>query len=231
MPDCSPQHTSGQAACADAFYAPIVPIIVELLQQGLSLRRIAAELDRRKVPTRQLLMRWNAAQVGRVLDRAGVARIKRPRLGQQSAPERAVTARAGQHGQEPRGGQKPGRERSAESDRADLPSGIQRGEEARPQVDGSQRGQQPACPPGANTAAGPAIPPRAEKRVYLHLNGYANGPFMPSEVREMLKRSHVGYSTMGRWENTPTWKPLRELLALPEPIQVLRNRNRRDGSS
>jgi hypothetical protein len=67
----------GQAAIqtnvesARAFYAPILPVVAELHAQGLSLRQIARELDRRGVKTRLQYpgQRWNAMQVRRVLAR------------------------------------------------------------------------------------------------------------------------------------------------------------------
>ena len=71
------------AEMADAFYAPIIPIVLELRRQGLSLRAIARELDQREIRTRvgcyyksiwsnkPRIVRWNAAQVRRILIRAG----------------------------------------------------------------------------------------------------------------------------------------------------------------
>ena len=82
------------AANARDFYAPIIPIVVELHRQGHSLRAIARELDRRGILTRighwyepdsgkRRPVQWNAAQVRRVLIRAGVstAAKKPPRRG------------------------------------------------------------------------------------------------------------------------------------------------------
>ena len=77
------------ADMANEFYAPIIPVVVELRCQGLSLRAIARELDRRGIRTRQVgwvrysratsegprrgkieFIRWSATQVRRVLARA-----------------------------------------------------------------------------------------------------------------------------------------------------------------
>jgi hypothetical protein len=82
------------AANARDFYAPIIPIVVELHRQGHSLRAIARELDRRGILTRighwyepdsgkRRPVQWNAAQVRRVLIRAGVSTsaTKPPRRG------------------------------------------------------------------------------------------------------------------------------------------------------
>ena len=55
---------------AQAFYAPILPVVAELRRQGLSLRAIARELDRRGLKTRQEWDHWSATQVRRVLARA-----------------------------------------------------------------------------------------------------------------------------------------------------------------
>ncbi|MBI3410366.1 MAG: recombinase family protein [Planctomycetes bacterium] len=75
------------ARMAREFYAPIIPVVLELRRQGLSLRAIARELDQRgirmrqeaeeleycrKFQIRQKPMRrpWNASQVRRILARA-----------------------------------------------------------------------------------------------------------------------------------------------------------------
>jgi hypothetical protein len=59
-------------ALAAEFYAPIIPVVVELRQQGLSLRAIARELTARGVPLRNwgTAVPWSAQQVKRVLVRA-----------------------------------------------------------------------------------------------------------------------------------------------------------------
>src|SRR5262249_39514399 len=59
-------------ALAREFYAPILPIVLELRAQGQSVRAIARELDRRGIKTRFEYpdQRWSAMQVGRVLARA-----------------------------------------------------------------------------------------------------------------------------------------------------------------
>lgn len=77
---------------ADEFYAPIIPIVAELRRQGMSLRAIARELDRRGIRTRfdswyesegsgppkPRIIRWNAAQVRRILIRAASRRMTPP---------------------------------------------------------------------------------------------------------------------------------------------------------
>jgi hypothetical protein len=81
------------AEMADEFYAPIIPIVLELRLQALSLRAIARELDQRGISTRvgcyyefegsdppkppkRRIVRWNAAQVRRVLIRSANQAIK-----------------------------------------------------------------------------------------------------------------------------------------------------------
>ena len=54
---------------AREFYAPIIPIVLELHRQGKSLRKIGAELERRKIKSPQGFPRWAAAQVRRALNR------------------------------------------------------------------------------------------------------------------------------------------------------------------
>lgn len=58
---------------ADEFYFPIIPIVVDLHRQGLSLRTISRELEQRGIKTRQGRDRWNAAQIKRVLARSAGA--------------------------------------------------------------------------------------------------------------------------------------------------------------
>jgi hypothetical protein len=62
---------------AEDFYARITPVVVDLHRQGLSLRQIAAELDRRGVAPRLKRpgQRWSATQVRRVLARGGVTQV------------------------------------------------------------------------------------------------------------------------------------------------------------
>jgi len=93
------------AELAREFYAPIIPIVVELRNQGLSLRAIARELDRRglimrfeECPGQSVHRgRWNASQVRRVLLRAAgrseaqeeeVNAAKRQRLAEAEAAEK-----------------------------------------------------------------------------------------------------------------------------------------------
>ena len=54
---------------AREFYAPLVPVVAELRRQGLSLRAIARELERRGLKTRQEWPHWSATQVRRILAR------------------------------------------------------------------------------------------------------------------------------------------------------------------
>jgi hypothetical protein len=59
------------AQAAREFYAPLIPIVVKLQGQGLSLRAIARELDRQGIKPRYgCRAGWNAAGVHRVLARA-----------------------------------------------------------------------------------------------------------------------------------------------------------------
>jgi hypothetical protein len=56
------------AAAADAFYRDVLPLMISLRSQGLSLRAIADELTQRGIKARK--KQWSAAQVLRVLRRA-----------------------------------------------------------------------------------------------------------------------------------------------------------------
>jgi hypothetical protein len=80
MPQFPPDaHLKGGQAAAPVnaelarqFYAGILPVVVELHGQGLSLRGIAVELDRRGIRPRLGYdgQRWSATQVRRLLSRA-----------------------------------------------------------------------------------------------------------------------------------------------------------------
>jgi hypothetical protein len=58
------------AQAAREFYAPLLPVVLEVRRQGLSLRAIAAELGRRGIKSRQEWPHWSATSVRRVLVRA-----------------------------------------------------------------------------------------------------------------------------------------------------------------
>ena len=72
---------------AHDFYTPILPVVAEMHRQGLSLRAIARELDRREIRTRTgcyyfpkglhwgepVFIRWSATQVRRGPARAAQA--------------------------------------------------------------------------------------------------------------------------------------------------------------
>jgi hypothetical protein len=57
-------------AAAVEFCAPLLPLVIELRQRGLSLRAIARELQQRGIKTRQEWPHWSATQVRRLLGRA-----------------------------------------------------------------------------------------------------------------------------------------------------------------
>lgn len=82
---------------ADAFYASIIPIVVDLYtKKGLSLRAIARELDKREIRTRigyytsigsePRIIRWSASQVRRVLIRGANQTIRLWINGQNKGP-------------------------------------------------------------------------------------------------------------------------------------------------
>jgi hypothetical protein len=73
------------AALAREFYEPIIPIVMELRRQGLSLRAIARELEQRGIKPRYEFPRWSAAQVRRVVLR-GSQQAAAPTSPTQAAP-------------------------------------------------------------------------------------------------------------------------------------------------
>jgi len=78
MPSFPPDacHLGGRNAApvnremAREFYAPIIPIVLELRQQRLSLRAIARELVRRGIAARQRSECWGVTTIRRILERA-----------------------------------------------------------------------------------------------------------------------------------------------------------------
>lgn len=69
------------AKLAREFYAPIIPIVQRLREQGLSLRAIARELEKQGIKTQQGWERWNATQVSRILQRSAVNEAAPPTAG------------------------------------------------------------------------------------------------------------------------------------------------------
>ena len=55
---------------AREFYAPLIPLALELQARGLSLGAIAREFTARAIPTRQGFTTWRRTQVRRLLLRA-----------------------------------------------------------------------------------------------------------------------------------------------------------------
>jgi hypothetical protein len=200
MPTFTPHQTSGPGAAADEFYAPIIPLVVELHQQGLSLRKIAAELDRRELRTRQICMHrlngtevvsttyfsWNAAQIGRILDRAGVPRTKRPRSGTRPPAAGGV---------------------------ADAPIVQQRRQPARQRADSAPADLQAAAPrqvPSAQNAR--PLPPAVSADINLFMSGKPCGPFTRAQVQAMLDAGTATLDTPAFRNVTDVWVPLRKLL-------------------
>jgi hypothetical protein len=67
--NAAPVHAAARAE----FYAPLLPVVAGLRARGLSLRAIAAELERQGIKTRQEWRHWSATQVRRVLGHARAA--------------------------------------------------------------------------------------------------------------------------------------------------------------
>jgi hypothetical protein len=80
------------AAEAKAFYAPLIPIVMELHGKGLSLRANARELEKRKI-----LPRWEYDFLIKAYDRQGRPRLRGFRSkGWNAAQVRRVVLRANQ---------------------------------------------------------------------------------------------------------------------------------------
>src|SRR5580704_11884757 len=73
------------ARLAREFYAPIVPVVLDLRRQGLSLRAIAGELEVRGIKPRYGCQAgWSAAQVKRILARGSAGCETAAPAGQQA---------------------------------------------------------------------------------------------------------------------------------------------------
>lgn len=183
------------ASAASAFYAPILPVVLELHRQKLSLREMAAELEKRGIrPRNGRPGGWSASQVRRVLQRAGVTATARTATAAVPLPlPPAEQSRPGPIGPATK-----------------LPSPPAAG--VVPPV--SNRQQQPPAQPVA--AAPPARRAAATAdAIYLRLGGERKGPYTEAQVRNMLKLAHVGPGTFGQREGSEEWLPLRTLFGLP----------------
>jgi hypothetical protein len=80
-------------ALAEEFYRDILPLVVELRRQGLSLRGIGRELDQRGIKPRFEYpgQRWSASQVRRLLIRAGVLASRPAPAPRPTAPSKTYT--------------------------------------------------------------------------------------------------------------------------------------------
>jgi hypothetical protein len=80
----------GQAAApvnrvaAARFYDSLMPLVPDLRRQGMSLRAIARELDRRGIRTRMELPHWSATQVARVLARGEASECSEEKISRRS---------------------------------------------------------------------------------------------------------------------------------------------------
>jgi hypothetical protein len=191
------------AEMAREFYAPIIPIVMELHGQGLSLRAIAAELERRKIKTRWEWPRWSAAQVRRIVAR-GLA-IAEAEL--QDAPACATALPASQQAPPAAAGihllidQVDKGPFSKIQVTAMLDAGDIKLETLfrRPGMEGWQ----------------PLQTIIVVHPVYLRLRGESMGPYSESEVREMLEKRLIGLGTLGRRDSKAAWQPLETLISTP----------------
>jgi hypothetical protein len=93
-----------------AFSAPIIPVVVELRQQELSLREVARELYRRGIPSDpcgwgyetpngRVPSLWSEAQVRRLLRRAGRDTFAAGKIAPGATPAGTVDLASGPDGQ------------------------------------------------------------------------------------------------------------------------------------
>ncbi len=199
--------SSPQSAAADAFYASIIPIVLELHTQGLSLREIARELDKREIRTRQSsdatttrFLRWNAPQVRRILQRAGIA------TPQPSSPSRkpSAPALARPAAAQPASAVAPVSEQQQHGSPVRHPAATRA---PRAPVTTAPRSKPAATGAVAVSSAAPA------DGIFVKLGGLVKGPWQESRVRAMLKAGAVGAGSLGRRDGSGVWIPLGELLA------------------
>jgi hypothetical protein len=195
------------AEMAREFYAPIIPIVMELHGQGLSLRAIAAELERRKIKSRWGWPRWSAAQVMRILARGLAAAESEPQVSQACATappanQQTPPSAARIHLLIDHVDMGPFTDSQIE---AMLNAG-----EITPETlfwrDGTEGWQ----------------PLHTIISVHLRLGGESKGPFTESQVREMLAKRLIGLGTLGRRNSKAEWEPLETLIGVPgaKPAQT-----------
>lgn len=186
------------AQMAQEFYEPIIPIVLELRRQGLSLRAIGRELDRRGIRTRHVsssvyvgsdpdgeiiwnttINRWGPAQVRRVLIRGGVNRAAAPTPSPAAAPRQIAPA--------PTGTTPPA---------APAPS--------------APPAAKPVTPATVTTLA-TSTPPADAADIHVWIGSQAAGPFTAAQVKTLFRNGIINPDT--RCERHGHTGPLRKLLA------------------
>jgi hypothetical protein len=171
------------ARLAREFYEPIIPVVAELRNQGLSLRAIARELEKRGIKARFYEDSWSATQVRRVLLRAAEQGITPP-IACQAGPASAKLV--------PTSAPKP----------AAVPA---KPEEPQPQA-------KPAAPsPPGGEVTTPSGSSPAARQITLWLKHGVDGPHAIEQVERMLADGTATPQTMARANNGP-WRPLSIIL-------------------
>lgn len=170
---------------AKAFYAPIIPIVCELRDKGLSLRDIAAELDKQQVKMRNYgnESNWNASQVRRILHRAGVP----------TAPSKATP--------EPAAAPEPTR-----------PAPIAPAVVTQPTAPLTPAPSPPAKDSRPASAPMPIEPATPVADITLLMHGRKVGPFSVAQIEQLLAAKGIDVETSYARPGVTGWRKVRELL-------------------
>jgi hypothetical protein len=183
------------AASAREFYAPLIPIVLDLHQQGLSLREIATELEERGIKPRlnYLTGTWAAAQVRRVLMRAAAMTPTAP----VTEAEEKAEEKAEAQGAPPAAKRRPFQKLTKVNIQAAIPAPDPQPLERKGEAQKAPSNSPPAAPPA---------------NIQLWLHNQVKGPFTEPQLKAMLDASMITLETLSyRPGMAAFWRPLREL--------------------
>ena len=187
------------AQMAREFYAPIIPVVMELHNKGLSLREIGRELDRRGIRTRMVSTHWftGVSDDGELLsdmeiNKWGPAQVRRALIRGHEEERAAATA-------------------SATKSPIVIPA---------PKALVAKAAAAPAAkalPEPAPKAPDQKAPSAhtAPAKFRLWIGGQAKGPFSEAQVKAELAAGRITLETNCNRIGESTWQPLRKLFGAP----------------
>ena len=206
---------------ARKFYAPLIPIVVELHEKGLSLRKIGDELNKRGIPARYGYQAgWSAAQVRRVLLRAAE---QAPATAAPMRGNEGVSAAPASVSETPTAASRMIANDNVKALTEAAPANSRHVKDP-PKPDIKAAEPAPAPQPVPDRGRGPeseagnaaAVPPKAQAQaplagIQLWLGGHPKGPFTESQVKAMLETAAITLDTRFHRPGMAVWRPLREL--------------------